>query len=916
MRARQGGAVAANASAELGGVAVASECDPDASGIVPKPLRREAQSELVVQQIDRSAARHADAAAVVCGGVTCTYAELDERSARLAGYLVALGVGPGVRVGVCLQPSPDVLVALLAVLRAGGAYLPLDPTYPAAFLASLVEDAAPSLILAHSSANALPLDVPRLDLDTAASLLRGITPWRKDQPRATLDDPAYVIFTSGTTGKPKGVLATHRNLSHYLGVARELYGFDSNDVFVSLARYTFSISLFELLSPLCCGGVVHLLTRDEVLSPPRLVQCLQAVTVLHAGPSLLGSLFRYQRSNAAAPQSFPNVRHASSGGDLVSPQVVQRMKLVFNEAELFVIYGCTEVSCMGLTYAIPRHSEVTRSFVGKPFPSVRAALRDESGERAPVGAVGEIHLSGRGVTQGYLNRDDLTRERYQASDGQVEYRTGDLGRLHEDGNIEILGRLDSQVQVRGVRVELTGIENAIRDAQLAEQCAVVLREHGEGDSRLVAFVVEPVEANTARFRRVLSEHLPDYAVPQMLVVLDAMPLTPNGKLDRRALQSRPLDPTPGDQRPNADTLTPLQQRIRAAFAHVLELEEHQIGTADSFFDLGGHSLTAVVLADELENVLGVSVSAGDLFEHDSVAALARLASGAFTTDPRPIALTTDAGKPPLYMLAGVHLYRQLARKLHGEYSVHGVYVGRELEMLERGERIPSIEVLAQEYLEILLRHQPRGPYCLGGMSFGGIVAYEVAQQLRARGAEVAFLCLIDSVLPEVGWGRILRRTRRFLGLSWREMRRLVWRSLLRRLRPVVGVASANDGPDAEFIRHEPSPDCAVASIERARQRVYQDAARRYARSVRRASFPVTLVVSGQRLARNPLDHPECGWSRYTSELSVLRLDASHFELIEAPHVGQLANYIVAARAPANLAEVGAVSLAVNSKTRW
>lgn len=853
---------------------------PHEARIVTEDLDGPALPEAPALPVERAfrawAARQPQAVAAEFKGGRWAYGELERASFELARRLVARGVGPGMRVAVCVQPSIDVLVALLAVLRSGGVYLPLDPTHPAALLDMILDEADPAVVLTQSPFRELThregtpqilLDAPLPELDDLPS----------NWPEPQLHDPCYVIYTSGTTGKPKGVVATHGNLLHYIHVAHEKYGFCAKDVFCSLARYTFSISMFELLSPLYAGGRLVLLERDDVLTPERLVRTLARVTVVHAGPSLLGNLFRYLRATPSVPQTFPNLRHASSGGDLVGPHVIEEMKRVFPSAELFVIYGCTEISCMGCTYPIPRDQVVRHSFVGKPFWDVGVRLLDGGGRPCPIGVVGEIHFSGRGITEGYLRRPELTAERFVERDGVRYYQTGDLGRLHPDGNIEILGRQDFQVQIRGIRIELPGIENTIRALELAEQCAVVLQKLGNDDVRLVAFVVHPKDPSPAFFRRTLAEHLPEYMIPQAFVELDALPLTHNGKLDRRRLQDVPIEarnPTGAREEPHSQ----VERQIAAAFAKILEIPH--VALDDDFFALGGHSLSAVMLIHELENALGLSIDPGVLFEHGSVRALACHAQGSFSSEPRPIPLSENLDAPALFMLAGVHLYRDFARELEGHYAVYGVYVGRELVVFEDAQAVPSVVDLARDYLEVIRRAQPHGPYRLAGMSFGGIVAYEAAQQLIAAGEEVEFLGLFDSVLPELGWARRPRELARLLvrppEVSLRFLAQLVERKL--RGQP--------HRRHAEFVKHD--GEAGLASMEDLRQDAYARAAERYVSIAR--SFPgeVTLITSGRRLDRDPRQSRACGWRRLVERLDVHAIDADHLALVELPAVREVA----------------------------
>jgi amino acid adenylation domain-containing protein len=849
---------------------------------------------------ERLAAGQPEAPAVHFQGLSLSYGQLEQGSNRLAQFLVSAGVTPGSRVAVCVQPGPEILLSLLAIWKAGAVYVPLDPGHPAAFVAAILSEAAPRLVLTQSKFR----DLTQADQADQADQVRHFCFDRPDDRAdvdarpATAPDVALgleagatLLYTSGTTGKPKGVVATHANLAHYVNVAQQRYGFRSDDVFCSLARYTFSISLFELVSPLCCGGSVHLLERDAVLSPDRLARALQPVTVVHAGPSLLGTLFRYLRSNPSAPGSFPRMRHASSGGDLVPPHLQEEMKVVFDRAELFVIYGCTEISCMGATFAIPRSDKVARSFVGKPFPDVTIRLLDADGNLVPLGAVGEICFSGRGVVPGYLERPQLTAEKFVAREGTTYYHTGDLGRLHADGNLEILGRRDFQVQLRGIRIELAGIENTIRELGLAVQCAVVMRAFDEQDVRLVAFVVAPREPGVAVFRRALGQQLPDYMLPQHVVVLDEMPLTANGKLDRNRLQQFPLDLAALSISTHAHAggagagpRNPIEKKIAAAFARCLGVEK--VAIDDDFFSLGGHSLLAVTVTQELENSLGLTLPPGTLFEHPTVRGLAQLAQNPAASVPRPILLSASAQGPALFMIAGVHLYRRLAQQLEGAYSVYGVYASTELVLFEAGAPPPPIAELAREYVQIIRRQQPAGPYRLAGISFGGILVFEVAQQLRAAGEKVVFLGLLDAILPEPGADGRAIKLRRLLGLSSHELYRFVAKRL--RARADAWLAP---GRKARFARHV--GDEKLSPLEVLREGAYDLAANAYVRDVRPYPGAVTLVVARRRQV-DDLGSADCGWKAQAPQLAIHRVDCDHLALLEEPKVAEVAQIFRAA----------------------
>jgi amino acid adenylation domain-containing protein len=835
---------------------------------------------------ERCVRAHPTACAVSHRGSDLSYGELDRRAEQLANHLVSAGVRAEAPIAVCLPPSIDVLVALLAIFKAGGVYVPLDPTHPRALLHTIVEDAQPALLLTDTRVqpDVLPEALPRVLLDRDWPEVER-APARAQLGQRCLDAACYVLYTSGTTGRPKGVVATARNLAHYLRAARQRYGFSAADVFCSLARYTFSISLFELLSPLSCGGRVILLDRDDVLDPLRLLSALERVTVLHAGPALLGSLFRHLRGTGSGLRTLPNVRHASSGGDLVAPQILEDMKQVFCAAEIFVIYGCTEIACMGCTLPVGRGQRATRHLVGRPFTDVLVRVLDAHGNLVPFGVVGEIHFAGRGLARRYLNQPELSSDKFVCIGGRRFYKTGDLGRVSADGELEILGRRDFQVQLRGIRIELAGIEHTVRELGLATQVSVIAAAREQHDVRLIAYVVNPSVHDAAGFRAALAARLPEYMVPQTVIELDALPLTPNGKLDRLGLAALARAPRP-TKRGRGEIATARERAIAESYASVLGLPE--VAVDDDFFALGGHSLSAVLLLAQLRERHGLTVSPSLLFAHSSVRALARASENcAPAEEPEqslPVLLSRRADRPALFMVLGVHLYRELARALEGRYAVYGVFAGSEVESLDHTARTPlagtpSVSALARQYIALIRRVQPVGPYRIGGMSFGGIVAYEVAQQLEDDGEQVESLLLIDAVLPEPP----LHKLRRLLALPLR----VLCGELLQRMRAVASGALRQ-----RVLGASPSDtDAQLRSLDQRRQAGYRAATLRYMEKIRPYHGRVALAVAQKRLDEGLLEDPACGLARLVTHLRVQPVQAHHLELLAAPAVVEVAGLL-------------------------
>jgi amino acid adenylation domain-containing protein len=596
----------------------------------------------VHERFERRAILAPDAAALDFRGERYSYAELNRRANQLAHELVTRGIGAGARVVVAVEPSPDTSVALLGILKAGAVYVPLDPNYPPARIRTILEDTRPFAVVTQAHlAERLSFANERVVVPGALSARTATeNPRRSVRPEHT----AAIFYTSGTTGKPKGVMLSYANLRHYVDVAVDRYELGPNDVMPSIARHSFSISLFELLSPLAAGGTSLLLEREHVLDPARLARSLMHATVFHAGPSLLKGLVAYVERHPPSREAFAGVRHASSGGDLVPPELLEKLKEVFWNADIFVIYGSSEISCMGTTYAVPRQRRVTATYVGRPFDNVSVRVLDAEGRVVPTGVVGEIHFAGDGVSLGYLDRPELTAERYFELEGRRFYRMGDRGRMHKDGLLEILGRADFQTKIRGMRVELGEVEHELRRAPGVREGVVVARAAPDGEKQLVAYVV-PEERDAgasvakpvrlAAVRAHLAEHLPDYMVPAVYVELERLPLNENMKIDRRALP----EPDEADLRALSagsfrEPETASERALSAIWQKLLGVRK--VSLDDNFFELGGHSLLAMQLALEVERELGVGLEGMDVLR-ESLEVLARRCDEALGRAPAALA---------------------------------------------------------------------------------------------------------------------------------------------------------------------------------------------------------------------------------------------------------------------------------------
>ncbi|MFL5543021.1 MAG: amino acid adenylation domain-containing protein, partial [Longimicrobiaceae bacterium] len=493
---------------------------------------------------EAQAARTPDAVAVEAEEGALTYAELDRRANRLAHHLRARGVGPEVLVAICVHRGAPMLEAMLAALKAGGGYLPLDPDYPADRIACMLDDSGTRVLVTQSTLlDGHPLegmDTVVLDRDAAEIAARpGHAP---PVPGSLVPVPstlAYVIYTSGSTGRPKGVGVEHGALAATMAAAGRAFGFGSGDRVASLASFAFDIWLFESFLPLLAGGSVRFFARDQVLEVPRLAQDLAACTVLHAVPALMRSIVREVRARPGGV--LPGLRRALVGGDAVAPDLLEEMRQAFPAAEIHVLYGPTEAAIL---CASPRlgGEPASRQMVGRPLGNAALFVLEPGGSVVPAGAAGELCLGGRSVARSYLGRPSLTAERFvpdpfSAVPGARLYRTGDRVRRPASGELEFLGRTDRQVKVRGFRIEPGEVESALRRHPDVDDAVVAVA--GEGDARRLAAWVVPSSAAGAPEVEALKVHLrgglPDFMVPQAFVFLERFPLTPSGKVDRRAL---------------------------------------------------------------------------------------------------------------------------------------------------------------------------------------------------------------------------------------------------------------------------------------------------------------------------------------------------------------------------------------------
>ena len=714
----------------------------------------------VHELFEEQAAKSPDAIAVVFEDEEISYGELNARANRLAHRLRKLGVGPEVLVGLFVERSVEMVVGLLGILKAGGAYVPLDPEYPTERLAFMAEDAGLKILLCHGATRErIPECAARiLELDAEAEAIAGESPENPEQLGGP-DNLAYVIYTSGSTGRPKGVMIEHRNVSNFLhGMGREP-GFSDQDVLLSVTTLSFDICALEIFLPLLFGGRLVVAGRTDAQDGRALARLIDSrdVKFLQATPATWRLL-------EAQGWQHCSMLKALCGGEALPGDLANALSR--NVSTSWNMYGPTETTIWSLAKRILPGEAVS---IGRPIANTRVYILDARMEPVPIGVPGELYIGGAGVARGYLNRPDLTAEKFIPDPfrddtigdgiGARLYRTGDLCRWLPDGNIEFMGRIDTQVKIRGFRIECGEVENALLAYPGIRE--VVVDARGEGtDKRLVAWlgvenaVLEDGGPSGQSIRDALRTHLrgqlPGWMVPARFVFVEELPLTPSGKIDRRALPAPDAEFDTGTE--YAPPRDPVEGMLCSVFTEALGVG--RAGIHDNFFDLGGHSLLAIRMLSLLRERLGVELPLRVLFEHPTPAGLAGEARAREEWQPTILfPLKTGLSKsgnpkPPLFCIhpvgGGALCYRELADCLDEDQPVYGIQaVGFEGKL----DPLTDIESMAARYVEEIAAVWPEGPCRLYGWSFGGVVAFEMARLLQATGREVDLLVLADTGHP-------------------------------------------------------------------------------------------------------------------------------------------------------------------------
>ena len=859
----------------------------------------------IQQLFEAQVERTPDAIAVVCENEQLTYRDLNVRANRLAHTLRKLGVGPEVPVGVFLERSLEVVISLLAILKAGGVYLPLDPAYPKQRIGFMLDDSKASVLL---TLERLIQDLPEhraqvvcLDSEAEAIAIDSAeNPLSSSEP----ENLAYIIYTSGSTGQPKGVLVSHGSIAEHCRDAVKFYELEPADRVLQFASISFDLSLEQILPTLIVGARLVVMGR-EVWRPSEFHNKASefGLTVVDLPTGYWQELVQ-EWAAEPEPAASAQYRLFLVGGDTMLPETLSLWQQTsLRSVRLINAYGPTEATITATAFEIARRpgeaSKLHRVPIGRPLANRVIYILDKHCNPVPIGVPGELHIGGMSLARGYLNRPDLTADKFIPDPfsemvGARMYKTGDLARHLPDGNIEYIGRTDHQVKIRGFRIELGEIEAALAQHPSVRQAVVSTHQDVDGEKRLLAYIVGDREhpPTASVLRTFLKEKMPEYMVPAVFTMLDSLPTMPNGKVDRRAL------PKPDHARPAMEKtfLAPrdaLELQLAGLWEEVLNVRP--IGVTDNFFDLGGHSLLAVRLFALIEKRLGKKLPLAALFRGATIEGLADIVrQSSFSNTPSSLVPIQPRGhKRPLFLVhpAGGHVFPfiGLAQCLGPDQPCYGLQA-RGVE--EGQEPHTRIEDMAAYYIEAIQSVQSEGPYLLGGWSMGGEIAFEMAQQLHARGQRVALLALLDARVPtsaenvadENFEAMLMADVVRYFGLSTdfaESLALLPQEELLARV--------LEQGKSAGLIPVDIEASQARRLIELCKSDFR--ASRNYV--LHRYPGRVTLFKASEDPSGNPLD-PTLGWSDWAEGgVDVQIVPGNHATMVYKPNVETLAEKLAA-----------------------
>lgn len=692
--------------------------------------------ELIEQQVDKTPEK----TAVIVGDKSITYAELDRMSNKVAHYLLKKSVKAGMIVGICIEPTIELVITIYAILKTGAAYLPIDTAFPDERINFIVNDSQLNILITYKNSKSI-------NIDSESKIIPLHEEWEKilneDDKRAktelTSEELAYVIYTSGSTGKPKGVQVPHRSVVNFLESMKKQPGLDEKDRLLCVTTIAFDISALEIFLPITVGACVVLANREQASDGFKLTELVDKhnINVMQATPTTWKLLIE------AGWKGNKNFK-ALCGGEVLNKQLAQN---ILNRCgELWNMYGPTETTIWSTVSRIkPEDNIIT---IGRPIDNTEIYILNSRFELVPIGTVGELFIGGAGVSKGYLNRPELTNEKFisnifSKNKDDLMFRTGDLARYMFDGNIEILGRIDNQVKIRGFRIELGEIEKAISKHPLINESVATVKEISIDDKRLIAYYTSEaaITPSSNEIRTFLKKKLPNYMIPSAYMKLDTMPLTPNGKLDRAGL---PKIHGTRDRRAYVVPRNLVEYKLVGIWQELFNIKP--IGVKDNFIELGGHSLTALRLMARVKQEFKKNIPMSVLFKDGTIEQLAQIVLNHKSTEASSLVpIQTEGTKRPIFFVhpfgGHVFCYAELSLALGSDQPFYALQaVGLDGE----SDPLTNIEEMASYYIEQIKMVQPHGPYVVGGWCMGGTISYEMARQLKHMGERVQILVIVSA----------------------------------------------------------------------------------------------------------------------------------------------------------------------------
>ncbi len=831
---------------------------------------------------ERQVDRRPEAVALLDGNRVISFGELNKRSNRLAGYLQDLGVGPEVLVGICMERSIEAIIGILGTLKAGGAYVPVDPDNPPGRLQYVFRDAGFKVLLTRQNLlGKLPgFEGPTICLDSDQKILAKY-PITNPESRVLPANLAYIIYTSGSTGKPKGTLLQHQGVWNLVNAMERDDGMGSGGVVLQFFSLGFDGAVADIFGALLNGGGLYLPKQSKTLSPDEWTKIIRDFKITHIlmPPALLTAL---------PEKDLPVLKTVVSGGDVCDWNLAGRWS---KNHHFLNAYGPTEATVASSWYVSNGEPAISGIVpIGKPIDNVRLYILDKSLNPVPVGVTGELHITGVNLARGYLNQPDLTAEKFIPNPFDLQgggrlYKTGDLVRYLPDGNVEFVGRMDHQVKIRGFRIELGEIEAVLRGFPEISDAVAMLYDWKTKDKKIIAYLTfkDGSGIGADLIRRRMKKNLPEYMIPADFIVLEKMPLTLTGKIDRRAL------PQPIKERSEKETqyIAPrdsLELRLVRLWEEILERQP--VGINDNFFDLGGHSLLAVRLIGKIREIFKKDIALAQFFREPTIEYLSGLLKY-YESSPDSslvVEFKKSKRKEPLFFVhpsgGSVHWYADLARYIDADRSFYGIQAKG---IDGKSELDTRIEQMAGRYVDVILGIQPQGPYFLGGWSLGVIIAFELARQLSSIGHEVAFLGVLDQGPyfpveedPRDDTEMLMNIFSRNFPLDLNQLKRLSYdeqlKLVLKKAKKAKMVPFYIRFKDFRFYM-------TIQKVMRQAWRNYQP-----------KSYPgkITLFRSEEILV-TPSHDPDLGWGRFAGKgVDVIQIPGDHISMLQEPHVSGLA----------------------------